>query len=76
MDGADIVAGEYVRRFGLNHQRFVIGPLDIEARATRHQRPQGLWQWPVIICFVRRYTNRCERAGCVDDNHILVFRVR
>ena len=34
MDRANIVAGEYVRRFGLNHQRFVIGSLDVEARAT------------------------------------------
>ena len=63
MDGADVVAGEYVRPLGLNHQRFVIGPLDVKARATRHQHPQGSGQWLVMIRFVRRHINRLKRAG-------------
>ena len=44
MNGANIIAGEYVRCFGLNHQCFVIGPFNVKARATRHQRPHDLWQ--------------------------------
>jgi hypothetical protein len=75
MDRTNIVAGEYVRRFGLNHQRFVIGPLDVKARATRHQRPQGPGQWLVVIRFVRRCMNQRERQGCVDDDHIFVLDV-
>jgi hypothetical protein len=50
---------------GLNHQRFVISPLDVKARATRRQRPQGLGRWLVVIRFAKRLEHTANGKGAL-----------